>query len=96
MPAVTAPMAKTPIGVRPTTNFVIRTMESLRIRSGSSTRARFLSPMMPIPSAELNRTTAGMTAFDRALNGLEVKYRSGTENEPVGSTSALLKNEAVS
>ena len=73
VPAVTAPMAKTPMGVRPMMNLVIRTIDALKTRRGPSTRSLSSSPMSPMPIAELNRTTAGTTALESELNGFAVK-----------------------
>ena len=66
-------MAKTPIGVRPMMNLVIRTIDSLKIRSGPRTRSLSFSPTSPMPIRELNSTTAGTTASESERNGLAVK-----------------------
>ena len=73
VPAVTAPMANTPTGVRRMTNFVMLTTAAFTTRSGASRRSRCSTPIRPMPSIELNRTTAGTAALARELNGLAVK-----------------------
>ena len=73
VPAVTATMANTPTGVRLMTNLVMLTTAAFTTRSGASRRSRWSTPMSAMPSIELNRTTAGTTAFAREWNGFAEK-----------------------
>ena len=73
VPAVTAPMAKTPTGVSRTTNRVMLVMAAFSTRSGPRSRSRSPIPISAIPSIELKSTTAGTTALESDWKGFAVK-----------------------
>src|SRR4029450_11933784 len=89
-------MAKTPYGVKVTTNFV--TLDKASLTTLNTSRATCLrsTPISATPKKIKNRTTAGTILFDSAWNGLDGINKSTKLKGGRSSTRVELKNEAVS